>query len=197
MFTTALLVAALTPSAATEVPMCEGVCVRNEDMATFVRILQEKRCLQNETPELELDPITLTVDKSGRVFYSGSQPKPYTLKMTWCNYEIVAEGKLDLIVALQEPPTWGFRLRPKAYLGYLLAEPLRDGGAFKDGIDAGLMTDFFFWQEFNLNGHVGFRSFGLGLGADLTENFGVGASYSLTWDGFRSNPMVSAWFSFW
>ncbi len=195
MLTTALLLAALTPSAA-PAPACEGTCVRNEDLATFIQVLKEKQCLQHEKPSFELDPVTLTVDKDGRVFYSGAQPKPYTLKMNWCNYEVTAEGKLDVIVALQEPPTWGFRFRPKAYLGYALAEPLRKDGTFSDGIDAGLMVDFFFWEDFNLNGHVGARAFGLGLGADLTENFGVTAGYALSWDGFRSNPEVAFTFAF-
>jgi hypothetical protein len=165
-------------------------------MATFIKVLKEKQCLQTDKPTFELDPITMTVDKDGRVFYSGAQPKPYTLKMHWCDYEVTGEGKLDVIVALQEPPTWGFRLRPKAYVGYLLAEPLREGGAFNDGVDAGIMADFLFWEDFNLNVHVGFRSLGVGLGVDLTENFGAQAGYALSWDGFRSNPEVSVWFAF-
>lgn len=194
MLTTALLLAAVTATA--DPAACDGTCVRNEDLATFIKVLKEKQCLQKEKPTFDLDPVTLTVDKDGRVFYSGAQPKPYTLKMNWCSYQVMAEGKLDVIVALQESPTWGFRFRPKAYLGYALAEPLRQGGSLGDGVDAGLMLDFFFWQDFNLNAHVGARAFGAGLGADLTSNFSAYAGYALSWDGFRSNPEVGISFAF-
>ncbi len=176
---------------------CKGTCVPDEDLRAFVQLAQEKKCLQTEQPKFELEPVTLVIDKDGRIFFSGAEPHPYKLKMTWCSYEVEAEGKVSVLAAVQEPPTWGFQLRPKAYLGYLLAEPLRSNKRLQDGVDAGLMVDFFHWQDFNVNVHVGFRSFGAGLGVDIFRSFGGYVGYAATWDGFRSNPEVSLWFAFW
>lgn len=179
-----------------ESTQCQGTCVPNEDMKDFLQLLQEKKCLQTEKPKFELEPVTLVIDKDGRIFFSGAEPHPYKLRMTWCSYEVEAEGKVNVLAAVQEPPTWGFQLRPKAYLGYLLAEPLRSGKRLQDGVDAGLMVDFFRWQDFNLNAHVGFRSFGANVGLDLTRNFGVSLGYGLSWEGFQHNPFAALWFSF-
>jgi hypothetical protein len=176
---------------------CNGTCVPESDLKLFVELAKEKKCLQSTTPTFTADPITIVVDKDGRIFFSGAAPHPYTLHMKWCSYDIEAKGKIDIVAAMTEPPTWGFRLRPKAYLGYLLAEPLRSGARATDGIDAGLSEELFYWHFLNLNASVGFRSFGAGLGVDITKNFGATAGYAMTWDGFRSNPHVSLWFAFW
>jgi hypothetical protein len=176
---------------------CKGTCVASEDMPAIVTVLKEKKCLQSTTPTFDLDPVTIVIDKDGRVFFSGAEPHPYTLRMKWCSYSTEAKGKVDVVAAVTEPPTWGFRLRPKAYLGYLLVEPLRSEGTAKDGIDAGLQEEIGYWHSFNLNASVGFRSFGAGLGIDIFRSFGAYAGYAMTWDGFRSNPQVSLWFAFW
>jgi len=189
--------AILVSSIATAQECANGTCVSSEDMAKFVTVLKEKKCLQTEKPTFTLDPINLIVDQQGRIFYSGANPSPYKLRMAWCTYSLEAEGKVNVLAAVEQPPTYGFRFRPKAYIGYLLAEPFRAGKVAKDGIDAGLMLDPLYLKDFNLNVHVGFRAVGVGLGVDIFRSFGVYAGYALTWDGFHSNPEASTWFSFW
>jgi hypothetical protein len=176
---------------------CSGTCVSPEDLKAFVEIAREKKCLQTTKPTFDLDPVNIIVDKEGRIFFSGSNPHPYTLRMKWCTYEVQAEGKVNVIAAVQEPATYGFRFRPKAFAGYLLADPFRSGGTWSSAIDAGLMVDAFYVRDFNLNVHVGFRSFGAGLGVDVFKNFGGYVGYAVTWDGFRSNPEAALWFAFW
>lgn len=173
-----------------------STCVPSKDMAVFIEILKEKKCLQETTPEFQLDPITIIVDQDGRIFYSGAEPNPYTLKMTWCTYEVQAEGKVKVVAAMKEPSIWGFRFRPKAYLGYLPLQPLTYNTVAEDGIDAGLMLDFFHFHFVNANVAVGFRSTGLGFGIDITKNFGFAASYAVTWESWRSNLLTSATFAF-
>ena len=183
------------PAFAQECP--NGTCVAREDLKAFVEIAKEKKCLQTEKPSFDLDSVNIVVDKQGRIFYSGAAPHPYRLRMNWCNYEIEAEGKVDVLAAVQEPPSAGFRFRPKAFLGVLLLEPFRDGNDAKDGIDAGLMVDPFYFHEFNLNFHVGFRSVGAGIGFDVFRSFGLFGGYALSWDGFHHNPEAALWFAFW
>lgn len=194
MLTLALL-AALTAhpaeTATTPAAVCqdtpESICVDRGDMAVFLSLAQEKYCQIHEPPVFELDPIVIITDSDGRVFFSGGAPKPYRLKMSWCRTDVVADGSVNVVAAVQTPETWGFRFRPKAYLGYLPLNLLTDEPANR-GIDAGLMVDVFHYEWINLNVAAGFRSLGLGLGFDLTSNFGAYAGYAFSWDFFQGGP---------
>jgi hypothetical protein len=113
--------------------------------------------------------------------------------MKWCQYEIEATGKIDLVAAMKVPETSGLRFRPKAYFGYL---PLKlSKGKFNDGIDAGLMIDWLYIDSVNLNVAAGFRSVGLALGVDVTTNFGAYAAYSLGWTAPLHNINVGISFA--
>jgi hypothetical protein len=193
----ATLAILLWPSSALAAECAEGsTCVPPEDMKAFVTILKEKKCLQTEKPTFTLDPITIITDEHGRVFYTGADPNPYKLKMTWCGYEADGEGSVKLTAAMKEPETWGFRFRPKAYLGYLPLEPIAYSKTASQGIDAGLMLDFFHVQFANVNVAVGFRSFGLGAGVDITKNFGGYLGYAMTWASWNHNLNSGIWFAF-
>jgi len=173
-----------------------ATCVPPEDLKVFVDLLKEKKCLQSSQPSFELDPITIIVDQDGRIFYSGAEPNPYTLRMKWCSYEAEAKGKVKVIAAMREPETWGLRFRPKAYLGYLPLEPVVYDTKPESGIDAGLMLDLFHVQLANVNVAVGFRSFGLGVGVDVTKNFGAYAGYAMSWASWNHNLNTALWFAF-
>jgi hypothetical protein len=182
--------------------MSPSVCVPKEDMDAFVELLREKKCLQNDKPEFKLDPINIVVDKDGRVFYSGAMPHPYKLHMKWCGYEITAEGQIKLTAAMNEPPIWGFRFRPKAYISFLLAEPFyelavnQENPGLEDVLDAGVMVDFLYYDFVNLNAAVGFQSVGGGVGFDITKNFGAYVGYGLSWGRWHHNPNAGVYFGF-
>lgn len=191
---------------------CDGTCVSDEDMKKFVQLLKDRQCLDTSPPTFELDPVNIVVDKDGRVFYSGAPPHPYTVRMKWCNYEVEAQGKVNVVAAVLTPPIWGFRFRPKAYIGLLpgeafyhaaenaaaeLAGEATDSLSVMDVIDAGVMVDFLHYDWVNLNVAAGFRSFGGGIGADLTDNFGAYLGYANTWGTWHHNLNLSIWFSFW
>jgi len=164
-------------------------------MNVFVELLKEKKCLQTQDPTFELDPITIIRDREGRIFYSGAQPHPYKLRMQWCTYEADAAGKIDVVVGMVEPSTWGFRLRPKAAMG-LLAVEAWNAKDLREGLEISAMLDFFHWQWANLNANVGIRSTGLSFGVDVTKNFGAHAGYALAWASWTHNPHFGLWFAF-
>jgi len=182
---------------------CEnGTCVAKEDLKAFLELAKAQKCLKETKPSFDLDPVTITIDKDGRVFYTGSEPKPYTLRMKWCSYDVEAKGKVNLVAAMREPPEWEFRFRLKAYTSLLLAEPFyptltEKKTEFADLTDIGVMVDFFHYKWLNINVALGYRSVGGGLGFDLTRNFGVYAGYGLTWGTWHHNPNVGLYFSFW
>ena len=188
----------LMPSKAYGQTTCEAgsKCVPPDDMAVFVKLLREKQCLQSAKPEVKFDPITLTEDKEGRVFVTGANPLPYTVRMKWCNYEVEATGKLNVTVAKVEPETWGFRFRLKAAPGYLPVTALTEQDGYA-GVDFGLLAEPFFVQWANLNAYVGVRSVGAGVGFDLTRNFGLYVGYAVTWGTWQHNPHAALSFALW
>jgi hypothetical protein len=185
-------------------PNCKApsICLPKEDVQAFVALLKEKKCMQTTEPKFQLDEIKLFVDKEGRVFYSGEVPHPYQLTMSWCTYDVVAQGHVKVLAAVQEPPIWGFRFRPKAYTSFVLAEPFyplpegEEPRGIEDVIDAGVMADVLYYDILNLNLAVGFQSFGAGIGVDLTQNFGAYAGYGLTWGDWHHSPNLGLWFGF-
>jgi hypothetical protein len=178
--------------------LCEegAICVSDADMKTFVTLLEEKRCLQTTQPTIQLDPVTVVVDKDGRVYYSGADPKPYTLKLSWCPYEVTATGKVALTVAKNEPPVWGFRFRPKFVGSYLFVDGFSSSKAV-DGVDVGVLWDFLYYKAFNVNIATGFRSIGGGLGFDLVRNVTLYGGYAFSWWTLKHNLSIGVGFALW
>lgn len=173
-----------------------STCVPQEDLEVFVKLLQEQKCRNENPPKFQLDGITIIEDQDGRIYGSGSDPKPYTLHMNWCNYEVTATGKVQLFVAKREPPFWGFRFRPKFQSGFLFTDAIAKENALS-AIDVGVLLEGFYYRSVNLNLAAGFRSVGAGVGLDITKNFGAYAGYALSYDGLRSNPYLGLSFAFW
>lgn len=188
----------IDPESAVEGPVGEGcpdgvVCVPHSDMEILVQILRERQCLETIPPSLRLDEITIVLDEDGRVFYDGAGPElPYTVTLDWCHYSATGTGTLQLVAAVDEPPVWGFRFRPKAYVSYLFLTPFFDGNEFGDGVDAGFMVDFFHFKSLNFNVQLGFRSFGAAVGLDVTRNFGAFVGPGVSWEGLArgKQPLV-------
>ena len=186
-----------SPVLAQDAPCTGGsTCTPPADLKDMVSALKEQRCLKTTQPQFQLDPINIIVDKDGRIFVSGAEPRPYTLKMSWCSYGATATGTVNVEAARAVPPTYGFRLRPKATLGFLVPDTFKQD-PWSKGLDGGLLIEPFFFQSLNINAYVGVRSVGGGLGLDVTKNFGVILGGTATWDGWRPNLMTGAYFSFW
>lgn len=193
----------LTPSSpqvvveASTTQVCpEGyTCVPDEDMKAVVQLLHDQKCRAETQPTITADPVIIVVDRQGRVFGSGTGDKPYHLKLVWCNYQLDAQTNIHLDVAQRVEPTWGFRLRVKATAGLLVFDAFKERKLY-EALDGGVLVEPFFIQWANVNAYVGFRSVGLGLGADITTNFGAYAGYALTWGSWRSNPFIAAYFAF-
>jgi len=180
-----------------EAQTCEGgSCVAKEDLQAFIQLAREAKCRADTAPTLKLDPITIVVDRDGRIYGSGSDPKPYVVHLDWCNYKIEAKGQVSLVAAQRVEPTSGFRFRPKATIGYLPLTALdkKDGYA---GLDAGVLLEPFFLSWSNLNVYVGFRAVGAGVGFDLTRNMGLYGGYAITWGTWQHNPHAAISFALW
>lgn len=173
-----------------------STCVSDTDLKTLLVLAEEKQCLQKTPPTFQLDPITVVVDKEGRVYYSGDEPKPYTLKMNWCTYEVTTTGKVSLVVAKNEPPVWGFRFKPKFSGSYLFVDGFSSSKAI-DGVDVGILWDFLYYKAVNFNIATGFRSIGAGVGLDLFKNMTLYGGYALSWWTLKHNPSIGVGFALW
>lgn len=174
----------------------KSTCVADKDLTTFVSLLEEKHCLQTTQPIIQLDPVTVIVDKEGRLYYSGADPKPYTLKLSWCNYEVTATGKVALTVAKNELPVWGFRFRPKFAGSYLFVDGFSSTKAI-DGVDVGVLWDFLYYKSVNLNVSTGFRAIGVGIGVDLFKSMTLYGGYAFSWWTLKHNPSIGIGFALW
>lgn len=171
-------------------------CVPPEDMKVFVQLLKDQKCRADTAPNLKVDPVTIVVDREGRIYGSGSNPVPYRVHLDWCNYHVEGKGETSIVAAQREEPTSGFRFRPKATIGFLpvTAFDKKDGYA---GLDAGVLLEPFFLSWANLNAYVGFRSVGAGIGFDITRNMGLYVGYAVTWGTWQSNPHAAVSFALW
>lgn len=179
-------------------PCPEGfVCVEKADMQTFLQLARDQKCRAAAPPTVTSDGVTIVVDRMGRVYGSGTGPRPFTVKMDWCNYKLEAKTELNVSAAQRIEPDWGFRLRLKPTFGFLVTEAFRSDTKFHESLDGGLLVEPFYLYWANLNVYLGVRSFGIGLGADVTKNMTVYAGYSMTWGSWRSSPYLGVGFSLW
>lgn len=172
-----------------------GVCVAEVDLKSFVQLAQDQKCRHETPPKVDLDSVTIVVDKEGRIYTSGAEPIPYKFRMEWCNYTLDGTGSVTLIASQHIDQEWGFRFRPKFGAGLLVLDAIQEP-KITDGIDVAFMADFAYFKQLNLNASLGIRSAGFSIGADLTKNFGAYAGYGLSWGSWRHNPSVGLYFSF-
>lgn len=176
---------------------CEdGVCVEHKDLEQFVELAEQAKCREDTSPAFKLDPITVVVDEEGRVYGSGSDPQPYKLSMTWCNYQVEGEGQVAIVAAKRIPKEYGFRFRPKVAFGYLPVTAFQTEDASR-GLDLGMLLEPVYYHWSNFNGYVGIRSAGAGVGLDLTRNLGLYLGWAITWGTWQQNPHVAVSFALW
>lgn len=173
------------------------ICVDKSDMQTFLQLARDQKCRDENPPTVSSDGVTIVVDRMGRVYGSGTGPRPFKINVDWCNYKLEATTELQVSAAQRVEPDWGFRLRLKPTFGLLVTEAFRSGTKFHESLDGGVLVEPFYLYWANLNAYVGVRSFGLGLGFDVTKNMTVYGGYSMTWGSWRSSPYLGVGFSLW
>lgn len=192
----ALLLLVSASASAQDCP--EGkVCVDKEDMASFLQLAREQKCRTEQSPKVTADDVTIVVDRQGRVYGSGTGPRPFTVHVDWCNYQLEAKTSLQVQAAQRVEPNWGFRLRLKPTFGLLIPDVFRSDTKFHRALDGGLLIEPFYVYDANLNVYLGLRSFGIGLGYDITKNMTGYAGYSVTWGTWRPNLFLGVGFSLW
>lgn len=144
------------------------------------------------------DQIAIIRDWDGRVYINGGESNPlrFNLKLGETIDRDMAVILPTQIYYRPKPPDPMFRLRIRAQFG-LLAFNITD--SLKDDktkfMDAGVGWDFFHYKDLNVSAYTGLRSFGAGVGLDLTKNFGPYVGYSMVYDGLKSNAFLGVYFS--
>lgn len=173
------------------------VCVDKEDMPAFLQLARDQKCRAEQPPKVTAGDVSIVLDRQGRVYGSGTGPRPFTVNIDWCNYQLEAKTELKVVAAQRVEPSWGFRLRLKPAFGLLVPDVFRSDSKVHKALDGGLLVEPFHVLDANLNAYVGLRSFGVGLGYDITKNMTGYAGYSVTWDSLRPNLLLGVGFSLW
>lgn len=157
-------------------PCPEGMtCVPPEDMEVFIELLKDRKCQNTVAPKIGIAPIPLLIDREGRT-YGIARTK---VIMTWCGRTILGEGPVDIKAAIQElppPPPPGL-WQPTLKLGLGFSGPT----AF--GPEALALFQPLAYKALTLNAHLGTKTFGAGLGYNLTSTGGIYLGYGLSYQG--------------
>ena len=169
------------------------VCIPAATYSNVKLALQKLAVLETTQPEFTMDPVFIIVDRQGRYFSNGTGAEPANGVMRWGAFEAKLAWVPEIRVSQRVDPTWGWRLRVKAALWFNILEA--SASAIDRPLDAGLLLEPFYIQWFNVQVFAGLKSFGVGLGADLTANFGVLVGGACSY-GLALTPNLGLYFSF-
>ncbi len=192
----ATLVLSVLLSFSASAQTCDGVCVAKKDLDVLLDVAAQHKCRGATEPTLSLDDIRVVVDKKGRVYGSGAEPYPYTIKLDWCNYQIVSKGHVRIIAARAFEPFWEFQLKPRFYASILPVRVFEDSSAWVSAFDVGLGMEFFHAGPWAATAGLGIRSGSLQGSLDLTDNFGFMVGYGVQWKDFTPTPLIGGFFRF-
>lgn len=189
------------PPASVEcVPPPGGKCLTKEQLDGVKKALEELDKIHKSPAVVTTeDKIVIVSDWDGRVYVNGGTTVPLRLKV-----RIGDTIDRDMLMTLPavvnyrpKPPDPMFRLRIRAQAGVFVPELVMTATGNKQNfLEAGMGWDFFHLGPVNAAAFTGVRSFGGGLGVDLTRNFGPYVGYSLVYDGWRSSVQTGVYFSF-
>lgn len=167
------------------------ICIDESEKDRYRRILENQKCLNDSIEDirnkgysddfdLSFDPYPIVVTYDGQVFTKGHM----TGTLEWCSYELdlkmASNTRVEMSRYAPDEKRWGWRLRVR--LGALF-DPvgLGQGRNFQASLEPALALEPFFYKKAHLSTHFGLRTFGLGLGFDLTRNMDVYGAVATRW----------------
>jgi hypothetical protein len=156
----------------------EKLIKTNDELLSKIKQLE---AIQKATPEMQLEPLVITVDRDGRVF--AKEKLIGKLKISDLSYDV--SMKLNTVVVRMPKPEYGFDLRLKAGIiqNYERQRTDEQGNVdIKSYTSGALVVEPFHYKYINANIVVGPRLYGPALGVDITEHFdglvGLGFLYN-------------------
>lgn len=144
--------------------------------AELIKKAKQLETLQKATPKLELKPISIIVDKQGRVFVNDKVIGK--LQIGELSYDVILKLKTQIVTAKSKQYGFGLRFKAVAVFSY----ELNDKEQLKTYTSPALGLEPFYYQDFNLNLLIGPRIYGPAIGIDITEHFatliGIGFKYN-------------------
>ena len=173
-------------------------CLTEDQYKKIVEAIKELDSIKKSEMIGEFsEPIVIVHDWNGRVYVNGGDGKPLHLKVKVGTVDRTLAVQLPASVFYREkPPDPMFRLRIRAQAGVILPDAWKKDADRASFLEAGIGWDFFHLGPFNTAIHTGVSSAGIGLGVDLTKNWGLTAGYSLVYRDFHPGALVGTFFSF-
>jgi len=193
------------PAPDTCVPPPGGKCLTKEQLDKITEAIKELDDIHKSPAVVEFkQPIIIIQDWQNRTYINGGTNKPIDMKVKIGSY-VDRDMAVTLPVQVSyrdKPPDPLFRLRIRAQFGFLIPQVVQTlMGTKQNMFDGGLALDFFHLGIFNVAVYAGVFSSGLGLGLDITRNFGITSNLVVRYEGlinsadFLSN-MTGIYFSF-
>lgn len=187
------------------IPPPGGKCLTKEQVDLITQAVQELDDIHKAPALVEIkQPIIVIQDWQGRTYINGGTNKPINVKVT-----IGSHVDRDLAMTLpivvnyrDKPPDPIFRLRIRAEFGILVPQAIQTLlGTKQNMLDGGLALDFLHYKIFNVAVYAGVFSSGIGVGLDITRNFGIASKLVVRYEGLLNatdylSNMTGIYFSF-
>lgn len=132
--------------------------------------------IQRASPDMQLEPLVITIDKDGRVFIKDQLVGK--LKIGDLTYDV--SMKLNTTIVRSKQAEYGFNLKLKA--GVVQNYERLSTSEIKTYTSGALAIEPYYYRYFNLNAVVGPRLYGPAIGIDVTEHLaaliGLGFLYN-------------------
>ena len=138
-----------------------------ELLASNEELIEKLRTAETSTPEIQLEDLTVVVDKEGRIFIKDELKGK--LQVGELSYDITI--KLNTTIAKTPKSTFGFRLRPKAYI--LSTYELNSDDKMEQYTSGAVGFDLLYYKYVNINLLIGNRIYGPAVGVEITDHFGL------------------------
>lgn len=147
-------------------------CVNQDDLDVMLESLRFQHCRITQDPIIEADPIRVSIDKANRIYGD----KSLSIKVHWCEQELHGSAPLTITEALSKTNSpWILTVR--AVVGW------------RGELDGGLAVEPFQIGPWGLDGYIGVRSIGGGVGFSITPQLGLMALWGVEWNG-GTGPML-------
>lgn len=160
-------------------------CLPDEEADKVAQIVENHNCMvrtaRNGDIVVSGKPYRITITKDGQVFTD----ELMAFSLDWCAWDLDLYAKPKVAITRHEEneSDWGFRLRVRLGVMWLPTYALKDDtDVFRESLDSVLLLEPFHYKSLHLVSHLGLKSFGLGVGLDLTRNLNVVTGVGLDWN---------------
>lgn len=188
---------------ADDLPPCPPpytLCLTEDQREKIVEAVKELDDIKSSPAKIDVkEPIVIVRDWNGRIYINGGEKKPIPLHLTIGK---IIDRDLEMTLPIRvyerpEPEDPLFRARFRFQIGLMIPEVIQSirDGELDEFWYGGLDLDFFHFDIFNVNLHVGSQGVGGGVGLDITKNMGTTVGAIVQWADWTPGFITGIYFA--